>query len=380
MASIRPRGKDGALSALWRDAQGKLRERPTKTTDRKLAQKLADEWERAARPTQGERTADRMRRVMSEMHRELVGTELQRMTPALFAERWLATRKNEVADATYKIYKHVLDGFVDSLGDRAKMDMYVLCREDVLAWRDALGAQRSARTANNRLKILRVWFKSARIDRWMHENITEGIKPLKQRAEKNVKQPFTVPELRLILSKASEEWKAMIIRGYYTGQRLGDIARLKVGDEDPITGQVTMVTGKTGHRVIIEMHPAYIDFVLGEKTSDDPTAPLHPKAFASVTENEGRVVTLSEQFAELLIECGLRTTKPGTAGTKTFYPLSFHSLRHTFVSHLQDVGVSRSVVQDLVGHDSAAVNASYTHLDRATKTAAVGKLPDITKI
>jgi len=322
-----------------------------------------------------------MRRVMSEMHRELIGTELQRMTPVLYAERWLATRKNEIADASYKIYKHVLDGFIASLGERAKLDMHVLCREDILTWRDALGAERSARTANNRMKILRIWLKSARIDRWMHDIIAEGIKPLKQRAEKNVKQPFTVPELRLILSKASEEWKAMIIRGYYTGQRLGDIARLKVGDEDPHAGQVTMITGKTGRRVIIDMHPAYIDFVLSEKTSDDPAAPLHPKAMASVIENNGRVVTLSQQFAELLIECGLRTTKAGTAATKTFYPLSFHSLRHTFVSHLQDAGVSRSVVQDIVGHDSAAVNVSYTHLDRATKTAAVGKLPDIiTKI
>jgi integrase len=380
MASIRQRGKGNALYALFRDGQGKLRERPTKTTDRKLAQKLADEWERAARPTSGERTADRMHRVMSEMHRELLGKELPRMTAALFAERWLATRKGEISPPTYFIYKHTVESFIDALGERAKLDMFVLGREDVLAWRDALGAQRSARTANNRLKILRMWLGAADDDEWIPRNIAKGIKPLKPRsAEKHVKRPFTVPELRLILAKATPEWKAMIIRGYYTGQRIGDIARLRVGDEDPHEGQVTMVTGKTGRRVIIDMHPAYIDFVLGEKTSDDPAAPLHPESAKSVTKNKGRVITLSQQFAQLLIECGLRVTKPGTAGAKTFYPLSFHSLRHTFVSHLQDAGVSRSVVQDIVGHDSAAVNVSYTHLDRATKTAAVGKLPDILK-
>jgi integrase len=380
MASLRQRGKGNALYALFRDGQGKLRERPTKTTDRKVAQKLADEWERAARPTPGERTADRMRRVMSEMYRELAGTDLERMTAAAFAARWLATRKGEISAHSYYIYEHTIQSFITSLGDRAKLDLYSLSREDVLRWRDEMGAKRSARSVNNWIKILRMWLKAARLDGWSHENAAEGVKPLKQRAaEKHVKTPFSVAELRLILSKAKPEWKALIIRGYYTGQRLGDIARLRVGDEDPHLGQVTMVTCKTGRRVIIDMHPAYIDFVLGEKTSDDPGAPLHPEALKSVTKNKGRVVTLSEQFADLLVECGLRTTTPGTAGTKTFYALSYHSLRHTFVSHLQDAGVSRSVVQDIVGHDSAAVNVSYTHLDRATKTAAVGKLPNILK-
>lgn len=376
MASVRPRGKGGAYYALFRDAGGKLRERPTKTTDKKLAQKLADEWERAARPTDGERTAERMQRVMSEIHHDLVGAKLERMTALNFAARWLATRKKEISLQSYFVYQHTLNSFIGSLGDRAKKDMHILGREDVLKWRDEIGAKRSARTANHRLKILRMWLGSADDDGWIQRNFAKGIKPLKTN-DRNVKKPFSLAELRLLLSKATPEWKAMIIRGYYTGQRLGDIARLRVGDEDLLARQVTMLTVKTGARVIIDMHPAYHDFVLGEKTNDDPQAPLHPLAFAAITRSKGRVVALSEQFARLLIECGLRKTTPGTAATKTFYPLSFHSLRHTFVSHLQDAGVSRSVVQDIVGHESAAVNASYTHLDRGTKTSALAKLPDI---
>ncbi|WP_395736328.1 tyrosine-type recombinase/integrase [Prosthecobacter sp.] len=379
MASIRPRGKGGAYYALFRDAAGKLRERPTKTTDKKLAQKLADEWERAARPTEGERTAERMQRVMSEIHHDITGSELTRMTAKEFAKRWLGTREKEISPHSFFVYKAAIESFLESLGDRAEKDIHVLGREDVLKWRDEVGTKRSARTANHRLKILRMWLGAADDDGWIQRNIAKGIKPLKT-GDKNVKRPFTVAELRLILSKATPEWKAMIIRGYYTGQRLGDIASLRVGDEDPHARQVSLVTIKTGARVIIDMHPSYVDFVLGENTSDDPKAPLHPLAFASITKNKGRVVTLSEQFAELLVECGLRVTKPGKADAKTFYPLSFHSLRHSFVSHLQDAGVSRSIVQDIVGHESAAVNATYTHLDRTTKSNAVAKLPDITKI
>lgn len=380
MASLRQRGKAHAWYALFRDGTGKLREKPTHTTDRKKAQSLADEWERTARPKTNERTALNMRRVMADLHREILGREMLRLSIKDGVERWLGSREKEVSKSTAFIYRHSLEGLVKHLGEGAKADLFTLTREDVIGFRDAIGAVRSARTANHRVRIVRMWLKCMKADGWTTENVAEGIKPLKQRAaEKTTRRPFTVPELRLILAKALEvdpEWHAMILRGYYTGQRLGDIASMREGDEDPLVGQVTMVTGKTGRRVIIEMHPAYIDFVLSQESSDDPTARLHPKAFASQTKNKGRVVTLCEQFAQILIACGLRTTTPGTAGAKTFYPLSFHSLRHTFVSHLQDAGVTRSVVQDIVGQ-SEAVNVGYTHLDRETKRGAVAKLPNI---
>lgn len=360
-----------------------LREKPTHTTDRKKAQKLADQWERAARPGANEQTAIKMRQVMAELHREILGREMLRVSVQDAVARWLLAREREVAKATAFIYRHALEELVKHIGaERAAADMFTLTREDVLGYRDAVGAVRAARTANHRMRIVRMWLKCMKADGWTTENVAEGIKPLKQRAaEKTARRPFTVPELRLILAKSKDvepEWQAMIVRAYYTGQRLGDIAAMCVGDEDPLVGQVTIVTGKTGRRVIIEMHPAYIDFVLAQETNDDPTARLHPQAFASVTKNEGRVVTLSEQFAQILIACGLRTTRPGVASAKTFYPLSFHSLRHTFVSHLQDAGVTRSIVQDIVGQ-SEAVNVGYTHLDRETKRGAVAKLPDILK-
>jgi len=37
---------------------------------------------------------------------------------------------------------------------------------------------------------------------------------------------FTLPELRSLLAVANDEWKSLILFGLYTGQRLGDLARL----------------------------------------------------------------------------------------------------------------------------------------------------------
>jgi hypothetical protein len=34
-------------------------------------------------------------------------------------------------------------------------------------------------------------------------------------------------------------------------------------------------------------------------------------------------------------------------------------------------------VQDIIGHDSEAMSAHYTHIDEASKRSALEKLPDI---
>jgi site-specific recombinase XerD len=57
--------------------------------------------------------------------------------------------------------------------------------------------------------------------------------------------------------------------------------------------------------------------------------------------------------------------------------LSFHSLRHTAVSLLKDAGIPQAVVQELIGHDSKAMSALYTHVGREALEKAVAKLPKL---
>lgn len=45
---------------------------------------------------------------------------------------------------------------------------------------------------------------------------------------------------------------------------------------------------------------------------------------------------------------------------------------------LKNAGVSDSFARDIIGHESAAVSANYTHIDAAKKRAALGKMPDVT--
>jgi len=117
---------------------------------------------------------------------------------------------------------------------------------------------------------------------------------------------------------------------------------------------------------------------------DNPHQPLHPHAFASA-EKSGGVKTLSRQFYERLADTGLTKPKahrrsenaPGRDGRRELSQISFHSLRHTATSLMKNAGINASVVMDIIGHESEAISAHYTHIDEDTKRQAIAKLPRI---
>jgi site-specific recombinase XerD len=104
---------------------------------------------------------------------------------------------------------------------------------------------------------------------------------------------------------------------------------------------------------------------------------LHPRAFACL-EAQGKTGGLSNQFADVLFQAGLRPRAARRSGEKGAAALSFNSLRHTTVTVLHEQGVPPSVVQGFVGHDSAAVDAQYTHIGQEALRKAASSLPDVT--
>jgi integrase len=195
---------------------------------------------------------------------------------------------------------------------------------------------------------------------------------------------FTIPEIRRVLGVANEEWKSLVYFGLYSGQRIGDLTRLTWQNVDLERDEIRFVSRKTGRTMIIPIAPPLRAQIEKLPARDNPHEPLHPRAFASV-EKSGGVKTLSRQFYELLADAGL--TKPkvhrrsedalGRDGRRELSQLSFHSLRHSATSLMKNAGINSSVVMDIIGHESEAISAHYTHVDEATKRRAIASLPKV---
>lgn len=67
----------------------------------------------------------------------------------------------------------------------------------------------------------------------------------------------------------------------------------------------------------------------------------------------------------------------GKAGRLRFN-LSFHSLRHSFVTHLANAGIAPDIRKKLAGHAGDDVHPIYSHHDIDVLRGAVGAIPSIT--
>jgi integrase len=174
----------------------------------------------------------------------------------------------------------------------------------------------------------------------------------------------------------------MILFGLYSGQRLGDIAKITWSNLDLEKGRLRLTVQKTHKVLIIPMAEPLIRHVEALPVSDDPSAPLHPRA-SCFLEAHGRTGGLSTQFAKLLAQAGLRPYQPhrsqgkGRGARRELCGLSFHSLRHTATTLLHEAGVPVAVVKELIGPSSPAVHEGYISCGEEALRKAADSLPDL---
>lgn len=380
MASLRKFPRSPFWFACFTLPDGKRVQRSTKLAKRKEAQTKADDWERLSKQRAKARQAHR---VIAEIYRAAHKDELPSATVRTFMEGWLKRREGELAKASHVAYKGRATHFLAWLETMADRPLAELETAHIVSYRDALAAKKSASTANQGVKILRVILEDARRSGFIAENPAKDCGLLKKVAG-TARRPFTLEELSRILESANEEWRSLVLFGLYTGQRLGDLARLTWANLDLLHGEIHLTTRKTGRVVRIPMAGPLRAHIENLPAGDLPKAPIHPKAAELAQVN---VSTLSRQFGELLADLGLTEARShgaqegskGRAALRAKSELSFHSLRHTATSLMKNAGVSPAIVQDIIGHESAEISAHYTHVEHDAKKKALEALPDFSQ-
>jgi len=255
----------------------------------------------------------------------------------------------------------------------------VITKRMVTNFRDDLLKRVSPATAKKNLKILRAAFNDAISEGRMRENPAVGIK-LKEKSQSHKRKPFPVEAIERLLEAADTEWRGMILTGFYTGARLGDVAQLTWDNVNLQTGELDFSAQKTDAEMGIPIAGTLMEY-LTTLPSMDTGGPIFPRCCTSYQQNKS--TTLSGQFYRIMAKAGLvekRTNKGGadkSSEKRSTNKWSFHCLRHSLVSGLKNAGVGDFLAKEIAGHESDAISRIYSHADRTALRGAIDKLPKI---
>jgi integrase len=345
--------------------------RSTGETDRQRAKIKCDAMERIAEEASRADTDRKwFERITEDMMRRLGHSAVAPITVGEWLEQWLAGQRGTVSARTFEKYEQVIRDcsrcFALGLGP-----LHEVREEDIVRMRDGLVREgRSATTANFAVALLRRAMQVAAERGIIQRNPVALVRSLRE--QRTVKGVFTIEQLQQLLRVAEEDWYGLILAGWYTGARLGDLSRLQWSNVALELHTISFVQGKTGGTVKIPIHlelEAWLTEQARAKISEKFVFPSFAKQ---------ATCTLSQRFSRLVVEAGIVSARSDAAGRgKSVSTLTFHSLRHSFNSELANAGVTQELRQLLTGHSSAQINDKYTHLKMDALREAVSKLPKI---
>ena len=192
-----------------------------------------------------------------------------------------------------------------------------------------------------------------------------------------LKEPVKVPlvlskkEIKRILAMApSLKARVMLSLAYGCGMRAGEVVRLKVGDIDSAQQIIRIVQAK-GRKDRNVMLPTDIlgllrDWWKERPTGQDKDVPGPERVlFPGYRGKHLSARQISRLFKQTAQEAGI--TKPVT----------LHTLRHSFATHLLERGVDIRVIQALLGHTKLTTTARYASVATGMIAAVDSPLDDL---
>jgi len=172
-------------------------------------------------------------------------------------------------------------------------------------------------------------------------------------------KPFTVPET-VPTFFTTEMLKDIVLFDVNTGLRIGELVNVKWSDVD------------MGNRVIRVWQTG--DFTT--KSKRDRNLPMNDTVFNLLTTKKrtGEHVFSTQDGKQMDSVYISKKFKKYVRRVKLGEQYTFHSLRHTFASHLVQRGVSLYIVSKLLGHSNLKTTEIYAHLAPVTFQEVVGLL------
>jgi integrase/recombinase XerD len=164
--------------------------------------------------------------------------------------------------------------------------------------------------------------------------------------------------VRLFEAIEAIKHRAVILTTYGTGLRISEVCSLCVRDIDSRRGLIHVRDGKRGRDRYVMLPPRVL---LALRTYWKEERPKGPALFPG--QQEGTCIapdTVRSALHQAVHKAGLN---------KRVTP---HILRHTFATHLLELGTDLRTIQVLLGHGSIRTTERYTHIstDKLRKTTS----------
>ena len=308
-----------------------------------------------------------------ERARQLVEAQHRLLVASIAEEYRKSTRRRDCAAVTLNRYCAQIDGLVRFLARRfpAVREMRDVTEAHAEAFLRAIRDE-SPNSYNKRIVLFRNVWKVLGAQAGCETNPWAASR--KRRLDTASRRTLTRDELDAVVRAASPEMKTLIGIGLFTGLRLGDAACLEWEAVDTEAGVLRIKPKKTARtsQVVVEIPliPELVAVLAGAKTAGRKTGFILP----GIAERyRKRPVGLSCDIKALFESVGIKTDVESENGRNRRPLVSFHSLRHTFVSLAANAGVPLHLVQAIVGHTNMRMTEYYAHADRATAMREIGR-------
>jgi integrase len=381
VASIFRRPHSPFWFCSYRCGDGRWLKKSTKQIDRRKATEFCIRLEDAERAALNRTlTTAQARRLFNEVLERVGDEPLEDFTVREWVLEWLKSKEASHAQSTTERYRKPVQDFIAHLSKRADLPLRAATPRDVRSFRDALRKDgRAAATVNFAHKAIASAFEVARRQAFIEANPAHAVDYLPTHPERVEKGTFSPEQVAaLTVAAPSNDWRGVILLGYFAGLRLKDCLSLTWGNIDLPNRALSLIprkTARTGKGLLIPMHPQLEEFFLKHPAGKRDSDPVFRLLYRlSVGGNRGASRTFQNIMAKAGVASGTLRERAGKSGRKVA-ERSFHSLRHSFVTALAHANVGIELRRRLAGHASELQSLHYTHPEFAALREAIEKLP-----
>lgn len=169
---------------------------------------------------------------------------------------------------------------------------------------------------------------------------------------------------RMFKSITNLKHKAIMFTAYSAGLRVSEVVRLRIKDIDASRMTLFIERAKGKKDRVVNLSPILLDILRVYLKKARP----RPRTYLF----ESSVV--GEPYSTRSAQAIFSMAKEKAGIQKN---VSFHSLRHSFATHLLEKGVDIRYIKDILGHFNIKTTERYTHVSRRQLVNIVSPLDDL---